>query len=103
MFDLFVGLDHNLLVLTGGAAPRPVRAGEALARMKEVLGRFSFPVQVHEVGPEETAAYKANGADPPTMVLIRPHGDVAWRGALDDPAGLDHAVSRWFHRTGTSS
>jgi hypothetical protein len=33
--------------------------------------------------------------EPPTAVLIRPDGHVAWTGDLSDPA-LPKALARWF-------
>jgi 2-polyprenyl-6-methoxyphenol hydroxylase-like FAD-dependent oxidoreductase len=109
-YDLGEGhplLGRRMPDLDLGTPDGPVRTYTLLHAARPLLLNFSEPEtlditpwldRVQSVDATHDGAWELpviGEVDPPTAVLVRPDGHVAWVGAGDD-AGLSDALDRWF-------
>ncbi len=79
IFAVLTGPGYHLLVLDRSDSPT-----DALAAINDALAQALTAVHIHPIAPNETLIRDAYGITNPAMVLIRPDGYIAWRGATTD-------------------
>ena len=66
--------------------------------IRDRLGPYAAPIQVHDVPAANRTLQKRYGADVPSIVLVRPDGHIAFRGDAIDIVPLTRYLDRWFVR-----
>ena len=92
VFDLLTGTDHHLLLFP----VVDIDAAAAQQAAQHTVEQARIPIRLHLLDPGERAAHRAYHVRRPAMVLVRPDGYIAWRGALHDTSGLAEYLTRWY-------
>jgi 2-polyprenyl-6-methoxyphenol hydroxylase-like FAD-dependent oxidoreductase len=95
IFDLLTGTDHHLL-LFAGRRPVPDPTDAAALAIAALRDRFAAPIRLHRIDADEGRLQALYGAEAPTVVLVRPDGHIAYRGAAADVAELARYLDRIF-------
>lgn len=97
LFQQLRGVDHHLL-LFGGLQPDPELLQRVRAEIATTLDRYPAPISLHEVASANRTLQERYGADRPSVFLIRPDGQIAYRGDAADVAALTAYLDRVFVR-----
>ena len=100
IFELLKGPEHHL-ILFEGKEPDSARLEASRVEVERVLGRYGFPVSVHQVTAGNEQLQARYGAKKPTLFLIRPDGQVAYRGEAADTVSLKLYLDRLFVERGS--
>ncbi len=97
IFDMLVGPDHHLL-LFAGLRPDPAALEAAREVIALLLESRAAPIRLHVIAAENRQLQERYGADVPTVVLVRPDGQIAFRGDAADIVPLTRYLDRWFRQ-----
>lgn len=89
------GTAHHLLLFPGARGAADLVA----TSLEPLLAELGVRIEVHVIEAEEIGLRDAYAAIRPTMILVRPDGHVAWRGALHDIRTLTGYLAAWYAST----
>ncbi|WP_053057697.1 FAD-dependent monooxygenase [Rubrobacter aplysinae] len=95
IFESLRGTDHHLLLFEG-ETPDGAHLDAAREELESLLGRYEFPVHVHQVDSGNRQLHRRYGLRGPELFLIRPDGHIAYRGRVSDIVGLKLYLDRFF-------
>ncbi|KAA1249671.1 hypothetical protein F0Q45_13900 [Mycobacterium simiae] len=97
ILNLLTGAQHHLLLLD-----RSTPVVQIPESVKNIIANQSVTLKVHLIAARETLIHDAYGVEEPTVVLVRPDGYIAWRGAVSDTDGLAAYLSHWYQPAPTN-
>jgi 2-polyprenyl-6-methoxyphenol hydroxylase-like FAD-dependent oxidoreductase len=94
LLSLLTGLEHHLLLFEG-ANPTTVSVAALDATTALVTG-YAAPIRTHRIRPTNRKLHQRYGATSASLFLVRPDGQIAYRGAATDLDSLRRFLDRFF-------
>ena len=95
IFELLRGVEHHLLLFPGERT-----AADAIrSQLEALLQSYAIPIQLHCIAAAQPSLYAAYAVAEPSILLVRPDGHIAWRGALEQLQEFQEYLDQWYTRS----